>query len=179
MKQRDSFFSTYELAYLAMIIATCTVGRLLFQFLPNIQPMTAIFLILTLHLGVFRGLLVNILSVLITNIYLGMGIWTIAQILSFAVIICLMALFSRASSLFRQSLLLQVIFSICAGFLYGFIMACVDVTIYGIPQFWPYYLSGFSFDFLHAIGNGGFYLILSPIFRRLFLKIIKKEGHVT
>ncbi|KFN91315.1 hypothetical protein TMUPMC115_1460 [Tetragenococcus muriaticus PMC-11-5] len=108
-----------------------------------------------------------------------MGIWTIAQILSFAVIICLMALFSRASSLFRQSLLLQVIFSICAGFLYGFIMACVDVTIYGIPQFWPYYLSGFSFDFLHAIGNGGFYLILSPIFRRLFLKIIKKEGHVT
>ncbi|AYW48668.1 ECF transporter S component [Tetragenococcus osmophilus] len=175
MKQQYSFFSTYELAYLAMTVATCTVGRLLFQFLPNIQPMTAIFLIITLQLGLFRGLLINILSVLITNIYLGMGVWTIAQILSFTVIICLMALFSRVFPIFRQSLFLQVLFSIFAGFLYGFIMACVDVTIYGLPQFWPYYLSGFSFDLLHAIGNGGFYLVLNPIFKQLFLKTVKKK----
>lgn len=63
-----------------MTAATCTVGRLLFQFIPNIQPMTAIFLIITLQLGIFRGLLISTLSVLITNIYLGMGIWTISQI---------------------------------------------------------------------------------------------------
>jgi len=174
-KQTFSFFSTYELAYLAMTVATCTVGRLLFQFLPNIQPMTAIFLIITLQLGVFRGLLVNILSVLITNIYLGMGVWTISQILAFSLIICLMGLFCQ-SKLFRKSRLLQALFSVFAGFLYGFILALIDVKVYGMPQFWPYYLAGFSFDLLHAIGNGVFYLILSPIFQRLFIKTVKKQA---
>lgn len=173
--QTFSFFSTYELAYLAMTVATCTVGRLLFQFLPNIQPMTAIFLIITLQLGIFRGLLINLLSVLITNIYLGMGVWTISQIFSFALIICLMGILSRVT-LFRKSRLLQTIFSVFAGFLYGFIMAVIDVKIYGIPQFWPYYIAGFSFDLLHALGNGGFYLILSPIFQRLFIKTVKKKA---
>lgn len=161
MTQDRSFFSTYELAYLAMTVATCTVGRLLFQFIPNIQPMTAIFLIITLQLGIFRGLLISTLSVLITNIYLGMGIWTISQIFSFTIIICLMGLFCSVS-IFRESRALQTLFSIFAGFLYGFIIACIDVEVYGMPQFWPYYISGLSFDLLHAIGNGGFYLLLTP-----------------
>lgn len=174
MTQDRSFFSTYELAYLAMTVATCTVGRLLFQFLPNIQPMTAIFLIIILQLGIFRGLLISILSVLITNIYLGMGIWTISQIFSFAIIICLMGLFCKVS-IFRESRTLQTLFSIFAGFLYGFIIACIDVEVYGMPQFWPYYISGFSFDLLHAIGNGGFYLLLTPIFQQLYKKTVKRR----
>ena len=175
MTQDRSFFSTYELAYLAMTVATCTVGRLLFQFIPNIQPMTAIFLIITLQLGIFRGLLISTLSVLITNIYLGMGIWTISQIFSFAIIICLMGLFCRIS-IFRESRALQILFSIFAGFLYGFIIACIDVEVYGMPQFWPYYISGLSFDLLHAIGNGGFYLLLTPIFQKLYKKTVKKKA---
>jgi len=175
MTQDRSFFSTYELAYLAMTVATCTVGRLLFQFIPNIQPMTAIFLIITLQLGIFRGLLISILSVLITNIYLGMGIWTISQIFSFAIIICLMGLFYRIS-IFRESRVLQTLFSIFAGFFYGFVIACIDVEVYGMPQFWPYYISGLSFDLLHAIGNGGFYLLLTPIFQKLYKKTVKKKA---
>ncbi|AYW45115.1 ECF transporter S component [Tetragenococcus koreensis] len=177
MKQNHSFsfFSTYELAYLAMTVATCTVGRLLFQFLPNIQPMTAIFLIITLQLGIFRGLIINILSVLITNMYLGMGVWTISQIISFGIIICLMGFLCRLTT-FRNNRLLQAAFSVFAGFLYGFVIAFIDVKVYGMPQFWPYYISGLSFDLLHAIGNGGFYLILSPIFQRLFIKTVKKKA---
>lgn len=175
MTQDRSFFSTYELAYLAMTVATCTVGRLLFQFIPNIQPMTAIFLIITLQLGIFRGLLISTLSVLITNIYLGMGIWTISQIFSFTIIICLMGLFCSVS-IFRESRALQTLFSIFVGFLYGFIIACIDVEVYGMPQFWPYYISGLSFDLLHAIGNGGFYLLLTPIFQKLYKKTVKKKA---
>lgn len=93
--EQSTFFSTYEIAYLAMTVAACVVGRMLFQFIPNIQPMTAIFLILTYQLGVSRGLVVNVLSLLITNLYMGMGIWTISQILSFSVVIGCMGLLCR------------------------------------------------------------------------------------
>ncbi|WP_207940774.1 hypothetical protein DOK78_001692 [Enterococcus sp. DIV2402] len=171
--EQSTFFSTYEIAYLAMTVAACVVGRMLFQFIPNIQPMTAIFLILTYQLGVSRGLVVNVLSLLITNLYMGMGIWTISQILSFSVVIGCMGLLCRWPT-FRKKRSLQVIFSVLAGFLYGLVIAMIDVQIYGMPQFWPYYLAGLYFDLLHGLGNGMFYFLLAPIFQQLFYHIKKK-----
>jgi hypothetical protein len=157
--EQSTFFSTYEIAYLAMTVAACVVGRMLFQFIPNIQPMTAIFLILTYQLGVSRGLVVNVLSLLITNLYMGMGIWTISQILSFSVVIGCMGLLCRWPT-FRKKRSL--------------VIAMIDVQIYGMPQFWPYYLAGLYFDLLHGLGNGMFYLLLAPIFQQLFYHIKKK-----
>ncbi|MGX7196158.1 ECF transporter S component [Enterococcus olivae] len=164
--EKKSMFSTYETAYLAMMVAACVVGRLMFQFIPNVQPMTAIFLILTCQLGISRGLIVNVLSLLITNMYLGMGVWTISQILSFSAVILLMGLLCKWQS-FREKRSWQVLFSIAAGFIYGFIIACIDVQLYGIPYFLPYYFAGLSFDFLHGLGNGGFYFLLAPVFNQL------------
>lgn len=166
-KSRSTAFTTQELAFLALVTAACVVGRLLFQFIPNIQPMTAIFILLAIFLGASRGITVSILSLVITNIYLGMGVWTITQIVGFSTIIILAAGLN-IFPVFRKSLILQVSYSFIAGFLYGFILALIDTKIYGISNFWIYYLGGLSFDFLHAIGNVGFYLILAPIFKRLF-----------
>ena len=173
-KQKRSIFTTQEIAFIALVTAACVVGRLLFQFIPNIQPMTAIFILITTYLGVSRGLTVNILSVLITNIYLGMGIWTIGQITGFSIIILLVGILNQWG-VFRRSLFLQVGYSFLAGFIYGFILAFIDTKIYGISNFWVYYLGGISFDFLHAIGNSGFYIVLAPIFKRLFEKQVKRK----
>jgi hypothetical protein len=166
--------TTYEIAYLALTIAACVVGRTLFQFIPNVQPMTAIFLIITYQLGISRGLLVNVLSLIITNLYMGMGIWTVSQILAFSLVVLIMGLLC-SFDFFRKAFILQVIYSVIAGFLYGFVMASIDVKLYGMPNFWAYYVAGLYFDFLHAIGNGGFYLILAPIFKELFHKINKQK----
>ncbi len=174
---KKEYFSTYEIAYLAMMTATCVVGRLLFQFIPNVQPMTAIFLILTWQLGIIRGLLVNVLAVVITNLYLGMGVWTISQILSFAVIIFGMGLLCSVK-LFRNRRSLQLLYSVLAGFLYGFVIAWIDVWLYGLPHFWPYYTAGLYFDLLHAAGNGFFYLLLAPIFQQLFLRMQQKKRSI-
>ncbi|EOT29163.1 hypothetical protein [Enterococcus saccharolyticus] len=172
-KEQEPFFSTYEIAYLAMTVAACVVGRTLFQFIPNIQPMTAIFLILTYQLGVTRGLIVNVLALIITNMYMGMGIWTVSQILSFSVVILCMGVLCRWE-MFRQHRSLQVAFSVVAGFLYGFVIAGIDVQLYGMPQFWPYYLAGLYFDFLHGVGNGIFYLLLAPVFQKLFAQLKRR-----
>ena len=80
-------FAGKEIAYLGLLVAAAVVGRSLFQPLPNVQPMTVIFLLVTIHLGLRRGLIVCLLSMLITNFYMGMGIWTIAQLVSYAIII--------------------------------------------------------------------------------------------
>lgn len=162
-------FSTSEISYLAMAVAASVVGRLMFQFIPNVQPMTAIFLIITLQLGIFQGLIINVLSLLVTSIYMGMGVWTISQIISFSSIIILMGLFSKLT-LFRRYRFFQICYSVFAGFLYGFIISYIDVKVYGMAHFFPYYFTGLSFDALHALGNGFFYFLLLPIFNRILKK---------
>lgn len=162
-------FSTKEIAYLSLMVAACVVGRLMFQFIPNVQPMTTILLIMTTYRGLRQGLIVSLLSLLITNLYLGMGSWTIAQLVSYAIVIVIVGLLSKWT-FFKNSLMLQTAFSFFAGFLYGFIISIFTYKMFGMTAFLPYYLQGLSFDFLHAIGNVGFYILLGPLFKRLFTK---------
>lgn len=163
---KKTIFSIKEITYLGLLIAACVVGRTLFQAVPNVQPATAIFLIITLYLGVTRGLIVCLATMTITNLYMGMGSWIIGQIISYTFIIILFGVLCKIN-LYKKSLLLQSIYSFLSGFIYGFIFFLVDVQIFGIKAFLPYYLQGVPFDFLHAIGNIGFYIILAPILKRL------------
>ena len=88
-------FTTQEIAFLSLLTAACVVGRLMFQFIPNVQPMTALLIMIALHFGFSRGVIVTVLSLLITNFYLGMGVWTFSQITGFSLILlfaCLLLL---------------------------------------------------------------------------------------
>ncbi|WP_251869038.1 ECF transporter S component [Enterococcus italicus] len=163
MNQR---YVTKELTILAMVTAACVVGRFAFQFIPNFQPLTTIFLLFTFYNGVKRGIIVAALSLVITSLYFGIGIWTVEQILAYAIIL-LVFQFLKKIPVFQKSLILQVIFAVVAGFLYGFIMSIFDYFIYGMTNYWVYYLQGVSFDAVHAVGNGIFYVILYPVFRYL------------
>lgn len=146
--------------------ALCTVGRLVFAIpiLPNIQPMTTLFIIIALNIGIIDSLIVSLLSMLITNLILGMGPWTVLQIVSFAVAIILTGLvkhFYHFGSL--KSRIMMAIWSALMGLLYGLIISYLSVKLYGIPNFFVYYLNGLPYDILHAVGNFGFFLILEPV----------------
>jgi energy-coupling factor transport system substrate-specific component len=170
-----SFYSLRELTYLSLVVSACVVGRLIFQFIPNVQPMTAIFLIITIQLGLSRGLIVCLLSILVTNIYLGMGVWTIEQLFSYFVVLCLTKLICQLR-IFRDYVIFQGIFSFVVGFIYGIVISYIDAQIYGMPSFFTYYLQGLAFDLSHAIGNICFYVILAPIFYQLLERApINKE----
>lgn len=146
--------------------ALSTVGRLAFSLpiLPNIQPMTALFLIIALNIGVIDSLVVSLISILLTNLFLGMGPWTILQIISFAVIILLTGVlkyFYRSKSFVNR--LLFSVWAGLTGFVYGFIISYLSFHLYGMNNFLVYYINGLPFDFLHAVGNMGFFFILEPI----------------
>ena len=143
-----------------------TVGRLVFAlpFLPNIQPMTAILIIITLNVGVIDGLVVALLSMLLTNLFLGMGPWTVMQIFSFALVILLTGVLKKIYHFgtFRMRIFISI-WGLIVGFLYGIIISYLNFRLYGLTNFMIYYLNGLPFDLLHGIGNFGFFLILEPI----------------
>lgn len=84
---------TYALTRIAILTSLVSVGRLTFSFIPNVQPMTVLLICITFYYGWKMGLTVALLSVLITNLYLGMGPWTAAQIGGFAALILLSHMF--------------------------------------------------------------------------------------
>lgn len=171
METKTQYFTTKEIAYLSLCTAAAVVGRMFFQFIPSMQPMTDIFLLLAIYYGIARSLLVTILSVTITSLYMGVGFWTFSQICSYTVIVVIVGLLAKLK-IFKKHIILQILAVFLAGLVYGFIISLFEVKMFGMKAFWPYYFAGFSFDMLHAIGNAGFYLLLLPFFSK---KLVKKN----
>ena len=175
--KNTTIFSIRKITLIALLSTLAYVGRLLFSWIPNVQPVTVILLIITLEMGLAEGILTASLSMILSNIFLGMGPWTLHQIASFAIVILI---FSCLKPFWRQTwkqpLLKLAFFTIMAGltgYLYGFVISILSVYFYHIPKFWVYYIQGLPFDTLHALGNIGFWMILSP----LLPSIIQKYQH--
>lgn len=165
------------ITFVALISAAAFVGRLAFQGIPNVQPLTDVIMMSVLFVSFPFGSLVAIISLFISNIYLGMGIWTIAQLLSYLTLCGLIHLCHMP--LLGSSKLIRALFAGFLGYLYGLIISLVQAPFFGIQVFWPYYLQGLPFDTLHAIGNLLFYLILEPVMLPIFIKIQQKLDNKT
>lgn len=170
-----------RIAILSMMVAVSHVGRLMFQFLPNVQPVTAILIILTLSMGMTDGMIVAVLSILVSNLTLGMGIWTIAQIASYIIIILITGALIRP--VFQKlPVWVMIIYTAFTGLLYGFVISVIMSYLLGLESFWVYYSFGIPMDIMHAFGNGAFYFVLSPVLfplieRGLKLKKLSKRGN--
>lgn len=174
LSKSNKHFTVYRIAVLSIFIALAYIGRILFQFIPNVQPVTAIILIITLNMGWIDGLIVGSMSILLSNILLGMGPWTIGQIISYSLIVGLTALF--LGTFYRKDFPLKLIafasFAFLMGIVYGFVISVISVNLYGVNHFWPYYLRGIPFDLAHAAGNFAFYIILEPILSKLIKRYV-------
>ena len=124
-------FSIRKITLIALLSTLAYIGRLLFAWIPNVQPVTVILLIITLEMGLVEGILTASLSMILSNIFLGMGPWTLYQIASFAIVIlvfsCLKPFWRQT---WKQPLLKLAFFTIMAGltgYLYGFVISIFSV----------------------------------------------------
>lgn len=169
----DRHFTVRRITLLALMTAAITVGRVVFALpaLPNIQPMTALLIIIVLNLDAVDGLVIAFISLIVTNMVLGMGPWTLLQMISYAVIVLLTAVLKL---LYRpDSLVNRVLFSIwglLVGFIFGAVISYLSYFLYGMSNLWVYWLNGLPFDFLHGASTVVFYFILEPIFQPLIRK---------
>ncbi|MGJ9456851.1 ECF transporter S component [Oceanobacillus sp. CF4.6] len=156
--------NTYKITIIALLAAIAIAGRYVFQFIPNVQPVTALIIICGIILGPLSAILLAIVTTFLSNMLMGMGIWTLWQIISWGIIGVLSGLLSKIFK--RVPLFITVLFAVFSGYLYGFVISLTNYQITG--QFWPYYIAGLPFDTSHAIGNAVFIILLYPIMSHLF-----------
>lgn len=157
--------TTKKIAQLSLLSAACVAGRIIFQFIPNVQPMTAIFLFVVLLFGLRDGLLVMTLSLLLSNLYFGIGPWMIGQWISFALILILFWFIQVRIRIETNKWLTGSCFFL-AGLFFGLFMTIFDSILYQLTNPFVYYIQGISFDLFHAVGNLVFFLLAFPSIER-------------
>jgi hypothetical protein len=176
IKQRDKSFSVLHMASLAMMIAVTHVSRLAFSFLPNVQPVTVIVLFITCIFGWKDGAIVASLSLILSNLTMGMGIWTVAQISAYLLIVLLTYICQKLIDSLPLAVIWWALYAGIVGYLYGFLLSILQAPILGLnfQGILAYWVAGLVFDSYHAIGNVGFYIILYPLLPPLLEKVKQK-----
>jgi len=166
--------NTYKLTLLALLATLAVVGRYAFQFIPNVQPVTAIIILTGIFLGPMSAVILGILAVFLSNMLLGMGIWTVWQIISWCIIGLIAGIMGITWK--RVPFIFIIIFSVVSGYFYGFIISLTTYQVTG--YFWPYYLAGLPFDTAHAVGNAVFITLLYPLLHALLQRYAKNRFRI-
>ncbi|WP_170007511.1 ECF transporter S component [Bacillus fonticola] len=152
-------WSAQKLALYSLLVALLVVGRLSFQFLPNVQPNTALLIIMAIVLGIRAGALFALMSMFLTNLVLGMGSYFFMQLFMYTLICIMSGLLGKVRGRWPKTVfILAAIFSVISGYLYGFGFAVQNWVV--TNMFWAYWVAGWSFDTVHALSNIFFFLIL-------------------
>lgn len=158
---------------IVILVALGSVGRIIFAFVPQVQPVTAIVIIAGATLGSTDGFMTGALCALVSNVILGQGLWTPFQMLAWGIIGALSGLISKAK--YGDTLPVMIVFSAVAAFLYSFI-----VDIYTIASFWntmtlayalTIFTTGMVFNISHMIGNIIFVFLLFAPFKYMIKRV--------
>jgi energy-coupling factor transport system substrate-specific component len=158
--------SAKEVALVAVLGGVAAAGRVLFAAVPGVQPVTVVVVAAGAALGARVGFAVGAVAALVSNFYLGQGIWTPWQMLAWGG--CGLA-GALAARLIRHR---WAFAALCFALGFAFSSA---MDLWHWYSFWPHtwealtlvYAQGVWFSAAHAVGNVGFALVIGPELRRL------------
>jgi hypothetical protein len=159
---------TIRLTRIAILTALACVLRLAMGGFPNVKPITALFFVLLLVFGLVDALLVSTLTMLVTGFLMGFSPIILGQMMSYALILTVgMVLFRLIKHVvLRTGLVFMLTMS------YGFVISIFSASLFG-ASFWPFWLSGLTFDLAHAVSTAIFFPILLTIFKTIMKREIR------
>ena len=164
----------------AALISVLVVSRVLLEPLPNIQPVTVGLLLIGATLGARRGIGIAILVTLLSNAFLGTGIWTLFQALAWSFVAWTGAMVSNQLTNDEGELDMRnlVYFSIGAAIVFDLIVSMAALVADPSPSvFVTYLIVGIPYDLLHVAGNVAFAAWLGPVLHRILIR--SRDSDVT
>ena len=150
----------------SFIVVTAVVaglGRIVMSVIPSVQPITPLIFMVGTLVGSRRASSCAIMAALISNIELGMGVWTLYQAVAWSAVGCLGAaarpylIVADRLSLRRTALLVSLV-----AYPFGWLVS-LPALEYGILKYVGYLWNGLLFDTYHAVGNALFIAVMIPI----------------
>ena len=169
-----------EFFALSLILIFAVFGRILLNPIPNVQPVTVLILLTGIHFGASRSIILASLVALISNMYIGHGIWTFYQAGAWSVIGVIGAIFS-STMLSENKININVLapIAIFSAFLFDWIVSLSALHVISIELMPAYIISGIPYDLLHAAGNLAFVAWLANPISKLMQKHVHFSSSIT
>lgn len=156
---------TRDIVLAAMLAALLIASKEILSFLPNIELVTLLIILYTLHFPQLTPYIIYIFVGVQCCIY-GLHVW----VYMYLYIWILLYFAVRALRKF-SSPMLWVVVSTLFGLLFGFLCSPVYLFIGGWSMAFSWFVSGIPFDVMHAIGNCVAALVLFVPLDKLFTKL--------
>src|SRR5919198_5717660 len=154
--------SAKEIALIATLGGAAAAGRVLFAAIPGVQPVTVIAVCAGAALGARAGIAVGGVAALVSNLFLGQGVWTPWQMLAWGACGGAGAL---AAPLLRRRIALAAM-TFVLGLAFSSFMDVWNWLTFYDQHTWSTLLAtnarGLPFDLAHAIGNVVMALVAGP-----------------
>jgi len=174
-----AFFRIFEkskprvehLVLIAILVAISILGSLPTAAIPGVQAASFIIIMTGIVFGRETGFITGVLTPLVLGLFLGLGYWTILQMIGWG-------LMGLTAGIFRVKLgensYLRAGFGFAWGFFYGWItnismllfLSSVTLTsVLGV------YIASAPFDLLHGVTNAVLLILFFGLFERIFKRI--------
>ena len=157
----------YDLLFMVSLVLSVSLLRVVMQPIPNVQPVTVAALLVVAQLGARRGAAFAVLVAMISNFFIGDGLWTIFQAAGWASIAIAGSRLSLVTSTgfnLGRACMASLVAALWFDFFVSF--SILDGTI-GFTDFIMYLGHGLPFDLLHMVGNLTFVVWMGGWFTRL------------
>jgi energy-coupling factor transport system substrate-specific component len=172
----NSSLGTKEVALIATLSTFAAVSRAAFAALPNIKPTTFLVALSGYVFGPYEGFLIGSTAGFISNIFLGQGPWTPWQMFSWGLIGTISGFLGK-----KDKKLSAEAFSILCffyGFLFNWIMNLWHVLGFikplNLKTIALAYMSGLTFDIMHAASSFVFCIIFYESFLKVFMRFKRR-----
>ncbi len=147
--------SVREVAVLAALIAIAVASRTVFYAFPQIKPIAAIVIIAGAAFGYEVGFFVGSMSMLLSNIIFGQGMWTPFQMLAMGMIGLVCSLLFGIEKIGKNRIVSAVTGGIVTFFVYGLIVDMSSVFMivseFSLKSIAAVYFSGVAMNAVFAI----------------------------
>ena len=177
--------STKDVVLLSVMISLGVVGRLVFFMIPQFKPCAAIVIITGIMLGKQAGFLSGVMTAFVSDMFFGMGPWTLWQMIGFGLIGLISAIIFNQERIEKMGGFAKLI--LCTyGFLvtfllYGLLMDSATVFMVTdkpkLSTFIATYSAGIVFNMIHGISTFIFlYLMANPLSKKIKRILIKYQN---
>lgn len=166
---------TRDIVIIAFFTAILMILKIVIDFIPNVELVTFMLILLSITYGKKTLYIANIFS-LVCGVYYGFRDWTIMYIILFSALVLVSYNFRK---IFSKNFFITSIFSAVFGLTFGWFFAIEWGLLYGINAGITYWINGIVFDIFHMVGNYFVMLLLGEkIYKVLKINFKKYLGGI-
>lgn len=165
---------------IVVICCAASLGRLIFNIIPQVQPVTALVIITGSVYGCRKGYVTGALCALVSNLFLGQGPWTLYQMTAWGMVGLLAGLMEKPihSISENKKAWIYAFYGFVAAFLFSLITDFNTVAYLGeginVASVVAVYVTGLAFNIGHGVFNFILLLFLYKVLSRKLIRIKRK-----